>query len=373
MKYTLQIAAQLHIGGAEKVARDIGLSSCREEYEHHYIVFGDKIGEYEPQLLERGCKIFHIPSPGENYCAYLRTLGKLMRKYPYTVVHAHTMFNIGWAMWQGKRMGVPIRVSHSHSALDASGGWKTKVYEAVMRTLIVSCATDLVACGEKAGLRLYGPRAYRKKGNLILNGIDVRDYRFDSEARDRIRRQYDLEGSFVIGHAGHLAEVKNQSYLLELMPRILEHKPNAKLLLLGEGPDRQMLERKIVELGLEKTVTMTGNVMNVADYLSAMDVFAFPSLYEGTPLSIIEVQANGLPCVLSTGVPRDVYLTDLVQPLSLEDPDAWIRAICGSRRTDCEPYQQQLLQSGLDVSDAMRKIYDIYEQKNKSAILYGDH
>ena len=232
-----------------------------------------------------------------------------------------------------------------------------------MRALILSCATDLVACGEKAGIRLFGARAYRKKGKLILNGIDIRAFRYDEDARNRIRREYHLEDSFVIGHVGHLAEVKNQAWLLERMPRILEQRPGAKLLLLGEGPDRPMLEAKITALGLEDAVIMTGNVMNVPDYLSAMDVFAFPSLYEGMPLSIVEVQANGLPCVLSTGVPRDVYLTDLIQPLPLDAPEEWVQAICRSRRGDPLRYQQ-LLQSGFDVSAAMGKIYEIYEREN---------
>ncbi|MBE6922630.1 MAG: glycosyltransferase family 1 protein [Ruminococcaceae bacterium] len=364
MKYTLQIAAKLYIGGAEKVARDIGLYPAPEEYETHYVVFGDAVGEYEQQLLDRGCKVFHVPSPGESYRAYLKTLRELMEEYSYTAVHAHTMFNAGWVMWQAKRMGVPVRVAHSHSALDTQGGWKTKIYENLMRGLILSCATDLVACGEKAGIRLFGERTYRKRAKLILNGIDVCAFRFDDVARKAIRTRYDLADSFVIGHVGHLAGVKNQAYLLELMPGILTKKPNAKLLLLGEGPDRPMLEKKIADLGLEKAVIMTGNVMNVADYLSAMDVFAFPSLYEGMPLSIIEVQANGLPCVLSTGVPRDVYLTDLIRPLALEDPESWIQTICGSERSGDACYQEQLLRSGFDVSSAMGKLYDIYEQKN---------
>lgn len=364
MKYILHIAASLEIGGAEKVARDIGLYPRAGEYETHYVVFGDKVGDYEPQLIARGCRIFHMASPGENYRAFLRNLEKLMRQYSYTAVHAHTMFNIGMVMWQAKRMGVPVRVAHSHSALDNQGGWKVKAYEMVMRRLILSCATDLVACGEKAGIRLFGPSAYRKRAKLILNGIDVKAYRFDPSARSKIREQHNLKDCFVIGHVGHLAAVKNQKFLLELMPCILEQKPNAMLLLLGEGSDRTMLEEKIRELNLEDRVIMTGNVMNVAQYLSAMDVFAFPSLYEGMPLSIIEVQSNGLPCVLSTGVPRDVYLTDLICPLDLEEREKWIQAICSRCRRECEQYQQLLLHSCFDTSESIRKIYEIYEREN---------
>lgn len=360
MKYILHIAAQLDIGGAEKVARDIGLYPDPQEWQNHYVVFWDEIGAYEQQLMDHGCKVFHIAPPNRGYGRFLASLKGLMKEYSYTAVHAHTMFNAGWAMWAARKMGVPIRVAHAHSALDNNGGWKVRLYETAMRHLILNNATDLVACGEKAGIRLFGRKAYQKRGQLILNGVDVDAFRFDSEVRSTMRQLLGLENNFVIGHMGHLARVKNQSYLLELMPRILEKRPEAKLLLLGEGSDRPVLEEKIAELHLQNHVIMTGNVMNVADYLCAMDVFAFPSLYEGMPLSIIEVQANGLPCILSTGVPPDVYLTDLVQPLPLEMQKTWVEAICSGSRKNSEIYAATLKASGFDVTSAMEKIYAIY-------------
>lgn len=123
-----------------------------------------------------------------------------------------------------------------------------------------------------------------------------------------------------------------------------------------------MLERKIRELHLENYVRMTGNVRNVPDYLNAMDVFAFPSLYEGMPLSIIEVQSNGLPCVISDRVPEDVFLTDLLQPLPLNEQSAWVDAICGAKRESSEKYATQMRQSGFDTDTAMQKVYMIYKE-----------
>ena len=363
MKYILHIAAALWIGGAEKVTRDIGLYADPAEYENHYIVFGQEVGDYEAQLLRHGCKIFHIDPPCVSYSGFLKKLKRIMERYSYTAVHAHTMFNAGFVMWIAKMMGVPIRVVHSHSALDTQGGVKTRAYEILMRHLILTCATDLVACGEKAGIRLYGRKSYEKCGNLILNGIDTEAFHFDLERRMNTRNRLGLADSFVIGHTGHLAEVKNQKYLIELMPKILENRPNAKLLMLGEGVDRPMLEKKIADLGLQDQIIMTGNVMNVADYLCAMDVFAFPSLYEGMPLSIVEVQANGLPCVLSTGVPKDVYLTDLITPLGLDRPDEWVAAICASSRCESSRYAGQMKMSGFDVASSVAKIYKIYGKK----------
>lgn len=362
MKYILQIPASLGIGGLEKVARDIGLNADPNKYKVHYIVFGERIGEYESEVIAYGCKVFHLPEPSLNYHDFLNKLRQIMHATNYHAVHAHTMFNIGLIMMVAKEMKIPVRVSHAHSALDNGGGFKTKIYESAMRYLISKCATDFVACGDKAGIRLYGEKAYQMKGRLILNGIDTMRFRFNNDCRMKIRSRLGLEQKFVIGHTGHLAAVKNQKFLIELMPEILKRKSNAVLMLLGDGPDKQMLKDLVKAKKLQDYVIMIGNVSNVYDYLSAMDVFTFPSLFEGMPLSIIEVQANGLPCILSTGVPKDVYLTDLIHPLELSAADEWIRTICSVRRDHAEQFAEFLYKSGFDTKSAMEKIYSIYER-----------
>lgn len=363
MKKILIICAGLQLGGAEKVAADIGLYADSEKYEIHYVVFGDEVGAYEAELEERGCKIFHLPQPCEGYCAYIRNLRELIHTYHYDVIHAHTMFNIGWAMLAGRLYGVPVRVSHAHSALRERRSLKVRLYEAAMRTLILTCSTDLIACGVQAGERLYGRRAFQKRGRLILNGIDTQRFVFDAPRREAFRKELGLENSFVIGHVGHLAGVKNQTFLLELMPEILKRKPNAYLLLVGDGADRAMLEQRVAALNLSEHVRFTGNVRNVPDYLNTMDVFAFPSLYEGMPLSIIEVQTNGLPCVISNRVPKDVFLTDLIHPLPLENKSVWVDAVCTAERNEPQSYFAQMRQSGFDVANAVGQIYKVYAKK----------
>ena len=359
----LIIAAKLSIGGAEKVARDIAFYADGEKYELHYLVFGDAVGAYELQLKEHGHPVFHMAEPFENYPRFLGDMWKMLKSNRYDVVHAHNMFNCGLTMMMARLAGVPVRVAHAHSALADGGSLVKKIYEKVMRALILGCATDLVGCGVKAGQRLFGERTFAKRGNLILNGIDVASFAYDEGKRTAIRAELGAGDRFILGHCGHLAAVKNQSFLLDLMPLVLEKKPDALLLMLGEGDDRPMLEQKIRDMNLQDHVVMTGNVSNVADYLSAMDVFVFPSLFEGLPLSILEVQANGLPCVISDGVPEDVFLTDLIRPLSLKQAkEAWLDAILAAHRGDAQKYNRQLRDSDYAVEAAMEKIYAIYEK-----------
>lgn len=361
----LEIAASLKIGGAEKIARDIGYYGNSDFYQIDYIVFGDETGEYEEELLEKGCNIYHLPEPSSNYANYLKELYGLIKSNGYQVVHSHTMFNSGWAMLVSKICGVPIRISHSHS-VDKQPD-KTliqKLYERIMQLIIVIFSTHYVGCGVKAGEILFGKNRYHKKGVTVLNGIDTKKFAYNEASREEIRKKLELSDAFVIGHMGHLATVKNQSFLISLMPEILKKNKNTKLLLLGEGEDRQKLEKQITELDLSSNVIMTGNVTDAYKHLSAMDVFVFPSLYEGMPLSVIEVQTNGLPCVMSDSVPRDVVLTDLIKRLSLKDSlDVWIDAILASERNDPHKYEGKINNAGLDSQKMVDKILSLYCEK----------
>ena len=363
MKKILIIIGKLCVGGAERVARDIGYYADPEKYEIHYLVFEDDIGDYEPELEQKGCKIIHMPSPGENHLAYYRDLSRLIRREKYDVIHSHTMFSSGWAMMAGKVCSVPVRICHSHSIRgNEKRGTLKNLYENTMRRIILSFATHYVACGKTAGQWLYGQKAFDEQGILILNGIGLNKFAFDPEKRSQIRLELGLEEHFIIGHVGHLAQVKNQSYLLTLMDRILQRRPDARLLLLGEGPDRSMLENMVARLELKDKVIMPGNVSNVHEYLSAMDVFAFPSFYEGTPLATIEAQTNGLPCVISDRIPPDVHLTDLITTLPLEDAeDAWIEALCTVHRNDPLAYLSSMKKTDFECSVMLNKIYGLYE------------
>ena len=214
----LLVAPILDIGGEEKVVRNISYYADPDKYEIHLLILQDRVGIYEHELLAKGCKAFHVAEPSDNYVSYFRSLLAIMEDNHYPAVHAHTMFSIGWVMLAAKIKKVPVRVAHSHSALNDGSGFIKSIYEHVMRALILHCSTDLVACGEAAGIRLFGEREYRRRGNLILNGIDVNDFSYDPEAGRAIRAQLGLGDRLVLGHAGHLAEVKNQTFLLELMP-----------------------------------------------------------------------------------------------------------------------------------------------------------
>lgn len=376
MERVLIIAGALHLGGAERIAANICRFALRDEFEFHYLVFDGYENVYGPEIEAAGGKVISVPSPRDGYLQYCRTLSGLIRKYRYSVVHSHTQFNSGLNLWIAKRKGVPIRIAHSHTTkTECTVSLIQKAYEQAMRYMIRRTATHLLACGIEAGNWMFGAQTFQKKGSVLRNGIDVSAYLFSEENRRRSRQTYGISpDAFVIGHAGTLLPLKNQEFLIRLMPRIHEARPNARLLLLGAGEpeERSRLEAVARDCGVSDSVLFAGGVQNVHELLSAMDVFAFPSLREGTPLALLEAQANGLPCIVSDRIPKDAFLTDLIVPMDLNDPTGWATALLHAARSHPARYSEQIIQQGYDFHDAYQMIYALYRSMGTVSFSFDD-
>ena len=364
MKRILQITPGLYVNGASLIARNIGLLRDPEKYEVEYLVFSDEVDIYEKQLTEAGCKVFHAPVSSGSLKGYLQIfaeLKKLMRERRYDAVHAHTMFQCGIVMLAAKQCGVPIRIAHAHNSGKTRNSLLSIPYEIVMRWLILLCATELVACGQSAGEFLFGKRVFRDRGRLILNQIDTERYLFDPECRDRVRKELGLENRFVIGNIGRLAACKNQMFLLNLMPTILEKKKNAVLLIVGEGSERQSLTDRIEELKLQDRAILTGNLDGVQQVLNAMDVFVLPSLFEGIALVQLEALSNGLPCIISEHSPVAVNMPNQITIIPLADKKAWADAICTADRKNTLRTAADFKCLLGDTDKMMQEIFSCYE------------
>lgn len=363
MKKVLEICGSLGIGGAERVAANICMYASNE-FEFHYLIFDGLGTDYVPEIESKGGKVFSLPSPSYGHKEYMRSLGALIEQYKYDVVHSHTQFNSGLNLLVAHKHNVLVRIAHSHTTkTEHQVPAKQKLYEQAMRILIKKHATHYVACGKEAGEWMYGKKYFEEKGIIINNGIDTEAFMYSDTNREKIRRQYHISDSdFVIGHSGMLSKLKNQRFLILLLSEILKRKPDTKLLLFGRDPGEMtdQLSRYADELKVKNSVIFAGPVLNINECVSAMDVFAFPSLREGTPLALLEAQANGLPCVISDTIPNDVVLTDLVHPLPLENTESWIASLVSAKRNDSEEYSNLLKEMGFDMRKSYQLLYDIY-------------
>lgn len=282
-------------------------------------------------------------------------------KGPFEGIHSHMYFYTGLILRCAKKHSIPIRIAHAHNAYTGEpGSASRRMYESFMRYLIRSSATVMLGCSEKACRYVYGDSSMKDPRVCVLpDGIDCDRFSFNESKRQEIRERYGLNGRYVVGHVGHFNPAKNHEKILEVFCEVIKRNTNAALLLVGDGELESKIRKKVNDLGLDEDVVFAGAHTNVEDFYQAMDVFLFPSRYEGFGMAMIEAQANGLPCVASDIVPTETNATGKAVFLSLN--------ACAS------VWAEALLEKSRDVSCAefVRSKYGIKEVSNKLLTVYS--
>lgn len=285
-------------------------------YEFAFIAYDETIA-YEDYLKETGASTIHIPPRNKGLIKHMIALDRLLRQERYDVVWAHkTTLSACELLFLSKLHGVKKRIVHSHSSSNM-GGRFTYLMHSINKVMLPLWVTDRLACSESAAQWFYSTENYK----IINNGIDVERFQYDPQVRDSIRKCLGLEDSYVVGHVGRFGVEKNHTKLLNVFFELKKIKPDAKLVLCGDGEERTHIETQIEELHLKDSVLLLGVINNVHQVLQAMDVLMMPSLFEGLPFALLEAQASGLRCVVSDTVSQESNITGqmVFLPLDLDD------------------------------------------------------
>ncbi len=228
--------------------------------------------------------------------------------------------------------------------------------------------THLFMCGAESGRWLYG-KENENRFIMLNNAVDASAYTYNPAKRTEMRLQLELTDELAVGHVGRFNQQKNHPFLLEIFAALLKKEPNAVLLLVGGGTDMQRIQAKAQTLGVAEKVRFLGVRSDVTDLMQAMDVFVFPSLYEGLGIALIEAQAAGLPCVVSDTIPHEAYLTDLVDSESLSAPaEKWAEKILAKQAIPRTDRRTEIAAHGFDITTEAVKLQEFYinayEQKN---------
>lgn len=284
---------------------------------------------YEEELVNYGSKIFKFTARIKNYFKYKRELNDFFRihakEYDCIWVNVCSLANIDY-LKLAKKYGIKKRIIHSHNSQNMDS-FTRGILHKINRFIIEKYATDFFACTKEAAIWFYKKQIINKV-KIIKNAIDLKKYKFNNENRNKIRNAFNLENDFVIGNVGRLHFQKNQTFILNIFKEFLKKYNNAKLVLVGEGEDEIKLKQKVSLLGIENNCLFVGNQNNIEQWLSAFDVFLFPSLFEGLPISLLEAQANGIPILASSDISKEVKINDNYICYSLkESPINWTKKL----------------------------------------------
>lgn len=262
-------------------------------------------GTYDQEFRAAGGKVRLGPSTRHPLTFLAAFWRQLRRGGPYDVVHSHIHHFGGLALLVARLAGVPVRVATSHldtRRLDQEASRGRALYLALIRLAMRAGATHRLAVSEEAAASLFGARWAADGARLTTLGIDLRSVR-EARPSPALRAELGLRpGVPVLGHVGLMRPQKNHLFLLELFAHYLREVGPAQLLLVGDGPERRVIEARAAELGLGQSVCFAGSRADVPQLLALMDAFVFPSLYEGLALALQEAYVSGLPCVTSQTV-----------------------------------------------------------------------
>ena len=323
----LHIFCALDSGGVSNFVMNLYRELDTKNIQFDFAMTSGEAAIYDDEVLARGGRIFYFDT-SKSIVKNLRNI--LQKKGPFRAVHSHVFFYSGLVMAEARRAKVPVRIAHAHNAHTGEPrSLPRRVYEFGMRMLIRTCATHLLGCSEKACRYVFGDRIMKDSRAVVIpDGIDCSRFDFDPEARDKVRKEYEVEGKFVVGHVGHFNPAKNHKKILSVFRAVLRKRQDAMLLLVGDGELEQDVRQYADELSLTNQVVFAGAHKDVERFYQAMDVFLFPSRYEGFGMAMIEAQASGLSCVASDIVPKETNIDGrtVFLPLKAGD-DVWAEKI----------------------------------------------
>lgn len=354
-------------GGIQSLVIDWVSRFDKEKIQVDFLLLDDG-NEYELEntLKGMGCMVYKlkgiwIKTPVD-FIKESKALDNFFEKHhDYKVVHLHSSSKNYMVLKYAKKYGISMRIAHSHNIDFQTKNPLKKIMGNLLKPRLIKYSTDFFACSKIAGEWLFGNKIVNSpKFKVIHNAIDYDKFKFNISYRKEYRKKLNIsESEIVIGHIGRFVNQKNHNFLIDIFYDLFKKNSKYKLLLIGTGKLENKIKKKVQSLGIEKAVIFAGFQSNANKYLQAMDIFVFPSKYEGLGLVLVEAQASGLPCfATSNKIPTEVKINKNFHFLPLQKK-LWINTILNMDKTRLDSRNELKAKKYLieDVVLELEKIY----------------
>jgi glycosyltransferase EpsF len=357
-----QVIGSISKGGVDAVVTSYYRVIDKSMIQFDFIIHANSPATLPDDILGMGCRVYKVP-PCWQLPFYIKSLVNIFKEGKYKIVHSHMNSLSVFALFAAKTAGVPIRIAHSHST-SGKGELLKNLIKNLLRPLSKVCATHCFACSAHAGRWLFGRKAFQAgKIKIIKNAINVDKFKFEDKVRARTRRELGVEGKIVVGHVGRFSPQKNHMFMLEVFRETLRLEPESVLLLIGDGKLFSKVKEKAQSLRIANSILFLRTRNDLHELYQAMDVFLLPSLYEGLPISGLEAQCSGLPCIFSSEISDEASAGGKVAYVPLKaSAKIWAdRLLTYARIKDRKSLSDAFLEYH-DVNFCIRELEDVYIQ-----------
>ncbi|WP_343223137.1 glycosyltransferase family 1 protein [Mesobacillus maritimus] len=350
-------------GGAETMIMNLYRNIDRENLQFDFIIHTDKKCDYEDEITSLGGNVYTIPRyKGKNHLQYIKAWHNFFRQNTqYKIVHGHMRSTAYLYLSIAKKYGLKT-IAHSHNT--SSGKGFPSLVKSILQYPIRYNADYLLACSKYAGLWLFGKKACEMGNFYVLNNaIDTKKFNYNEKVREYKREELGIKDKFVIGHIGRFHEQKNHEYLIDIFSSVYKKNKDAVLILVGDGPKKNAIMKKVDMLGLTENVLFTGVRTDIPELFQTMDIFVFPSLYEGLPVTLIEAQASGLQCIIADNITKEVNITGAINYISITKPSSfWAEEIINRSRYTRQSTSTTISEAGYDVKLNAKWLQNFYQE-----------
>lgn len=325
----LHVLTAMNLAGTETLLMNLYRNINRSEVQFDFAVTANHECAYDAEIRRLGGKIIHYPLyRGINHFSYVSWWTHFFKNHPeYFIVHGHIGSTAAIYLHVANKFG-RFTIAHSHSTFSH----RMNLHDLLYR--VFSYPTRYVAdffmgCSRDALINRYGQSVLKHDNYFILNnGIDARKYVYSQKIREDIRAELHIaKDEVVIGTVGRLTPPKNPHFIIRIIKELIKRNIKFQFLWVGIGEKEEEIRNALSHELENGIVIMTGARSDVNRVLQAMDIFTFPSLWEGLGIAGIEAQAADLPTFCSQGLPAELAVTDRCVFLPMNDLNSWVQKI----------------------------------------------
>ena len=321
----LQVVGTLRTGGVEKLVYDLTSKINSHRFAIEICCAREQTGQFLEPVRNSGVPVHFFGDYRRNPGSFFSRYRAFLAATGFDVVHSHLNHWSGLFLYTPYKLGVPVRIVHYHNdfsshkrftveyALRKFFGYVSEKYSNTVLGISDACLNSVYGSSWKDN-----PKVKR-----IYNGIDLTVFS-SIQSSALMRKELGIsDGCLVIGHVGQFRKQKNHTFILSLAEKLCARNKKVVFLLVGDGPLLEQVREDAAARGLENRILFTGTRTDIQDLMGIMDIFVFPSLWEGFGMAVVEAQAAGLPVIMSTNIPDEIPLITPSVKLPLDDIEAW--------------------------------------------------
>lgn len=351
MKKILMFGMTSGYGGIESFIMNVFRNLDNSKYIFNFVKSEDKIA-YEDELRSHDVKIYKITPRNVDMKQHYKDMENIFKQEHFDIVWTNRcMLNSIAELKYAKKYNCPIRIMHAHSSKNTGSKITQFMHDFNKRRLDTYCTLKF-SCSKEASSYFFQDKA---DVVAINNGLDVEKYLYDESIDKAMRVSMSLEDAFLIGHVGRFTFEKNQKFAIDAFQKVKEEIPSAKLLLCGKGPLFDECVDYVNTLGLKEDVLFLGEVQNIPQILQCLNIFIFPSLFEGLPYAALEAQFTGTKCFISKYVSPEVIISKDSELLDIASSEEWAKKIIEYRGFQKKRHEE-FLRSPFNITETCKQI-----------------